>query len=51
MGILECILKIVAMIAVSVVAYRIVQPVDATDDRKPILGLILELGAIYFIFF
>ncbi len=51
MGILEFILKMVAVIAVSVVAYRIVQPVHVVDDRHPVLGLVLELGAIYFIFF
>lgn len=50
MGILEFILKIVSVIAVSVVAYRIAQPVHVIDDRNPILALILELGAIYFIF-
>ena len=52
MGILEFILKIVVVIAVSVVAYRMVQPpANVLDDAHPILALILELGAIYFIFF
>ena len=52
MGILECILKCVAIIAVSVIAYKMVQqPVNVLDDSHPILALILELGAIYFIFF
>ena len=52
MGILECILHCVAIIAVSVVVYKMVQqPVNVLDDSHPILALILELGAIYFIFF